>query len=158
MKGALFVRWRDARKRSERKAIYSRTWEFTTVRNPSSAISPTVTWASLPKEHLTDHKRRHSGERPYICTVCKEKFMRSSILKIHMRKHTGKKSFKCHKCERAFSKSGHLRTHLRVHVGIIMAYQIHIIGGWNKFLVKEVEGADSHHCRWHPYQAGTSGL
>lgn len=69
--------------------------------------------------HLTDHKRRHSGERPYHCEVCNDKFMRSSTLKIHMRRHTGEKPYKCDKCERAFSESGNLRTHLRIHVYLL---------------------------------------
>jgi KRAB domain-containing zinc finger protein len=67
--------------------------------------------------HLTDHKRRHSGERPYNCTNCGDKFMRSSTLKIHLRRHTGERPYKCEKCEKAFSESGNLRTHQKTHEG-----------------------------------------
>lgn len=60
---------------------------------------------------MTDHKRRHSGERPFKCTKCNAAFMRSSTLKIHLRRHTGEKPFQCTLCGKKFSESGNLKTH-----------------------------------------------
>ena len=48
-KDLLFVKSRAAKKRSEKKAIYSLIWEFTMGKSPSSATSQTVTWASQLK-------------------------------------------------------------------------------------------------------------
>lgn len=54
--------------------------------------------------------------RPYGCTQCKKKFMRSTTLKIHMRTHTKVKPFECPCCFKNFSESGNMKIHLRIHV------------------------------------------
>ena len=67
--------------------------------------------------HLTAHKRRHTGEKPYECSWedCNMKFARSDELTRHRRKHTGFKPFKCQLCSKQFSRSDHLSLHLKKH-------------------------------------------
>mmetsp|Transcript_16101 Transcript_16101/g.11348 ORF Transcript_16101/g.11348 Transcript_16101/m.11348 type:complete len:123 (-) Transcript_16101:1588-1956(-) len=60
--------------------------------------------------------RRHSGERPFKCSLCNLTFMRSSTLKIHMRWHTGEKPYKCEQCGKGFTESGNLKTHMKTHL------------------------------------------
>lgn len=56
--------------------------------------------------------------RPYICPSCGAAFLRSGTLKVHIRKHTGERPYICSQenCGKRFSESGNLRTHLKVHV------------------------------------------
>jgi len=66
---------------------------------------------------LTEHRRSHSGEKPFECTVCSKRFTTSSNLVNHCRIHSGNKPYKCHLCDMAFSESGTLNRHMRVHTG-----------------------------------------
>ena len=51
--------------------------------------------------------RRHTGEKPFSCTVCRSAFSEMSHLKCHMRTHTRDKPFSFEVCGAAF-EAGHL--------------------------------------------------
>jgi len=69
---------------------------------------------------LTRHGKRHSGEKPFECTVCGTRFSRPDNLAKHREIHSGSRadqSFKCHLCGMVCSASGSLNVHMRVHTG-----------------------------------------
>ena len=45
------------------------------------------TWAFSRSSELNRHKKRHTRERPYRCTICNKDFARSDHLKQHQRVH-----------------------------------------------------------------------
>ncbi|XP_065219470.1 zinc finger protein ZFP2-like isoform X2 [Planococcus citri] len=65
--------------------------------------------------HMESHKK---VARTYKCTYCEYVFRRQSHLTRHILIHTGEKPFRCHLCEERFSRSDKLKLHVkRTHPG-----------------------------------------
>ncbi|XP_060094608.1 uncharacterized protein LOC132571832 [Heteronotia binoei] len=67
------------------------------------------------KAELTEHRRMHSGEKPYTCSECGKSFCRRNVLVAHQRIHTGEKPFNCLDCGKSFNQRSHLTAHERTH-------------------------------------------
>jgi len=66
-------------------------------------------------QHLAEHRRCHSGEKPYSCGECEKRFTSSTGLCIHMNIHRGK--YKCTECGRCCGSKRDLALHRRCHSG-----------------------------------------
>jgi KRAB domain-containing zinc finger protein len=53
----------------------------------------------------------HTGEKPFECVICKNKFSTNSNLTDHKRLHTGENHFSCDVCQKSFAQSSGLYKH-----------------------------------------------
>ena len=66
---------------------------------------------------LYEHSLTHSGEKPFECDKCEQKFSNRGTLYAHRKRHDNPKPYKCPFCQKCFSHSSHLAVHKRIHTG-----------------------------------------
>ncbi|XP_055936713.1 zinc finger protein 107-like [Argiope bruennichi] len=72
--------------------------------------------------NVKHHIRKHTGERPFNCTLCCQNFMRKSQMKNHMITHSEERPYKCHICGKGFKRKDSIKPHMIICVLEILKF------------------------------------
>ena len=67
----------------------------------------------IQKEKTTVKKGTKRKRTQHECDVCEKRFSQANHLKDHMRIHTNEKPYECDVCEKRFTTSSNLKRHKR---------------------------------------------
>ncbi|XP_071947698.1 uncharacterized protein [Antedon mediterranea] len=115
-------------------------------------------FAADMERHMKSHQRRDFSQGPkrYVCTYCGRNCGYSSALKIHIRTHTGEKPFVCQFCDQRFIQSINLRRHILTNHEKETPYECKTCG--KKFSVYVyLKSHEVVHSSERPYQCETCG-
>ena len=93
--------------------------------------------------HITNHRRVHTGERPFICDDCGMAFSERGNLVVHRRKNKYITPYVCDLCAKVIELKCALAPHKRFHIGG-MACKCEQCGAKFNDLV-----AYTNHLKWH---------